>query len=131
MIKAKDDSVAKLISRGKKQGYLTLNDVVKLFPEAEENIEVLDSLYEKLLEAGVDVFDVDSEKEAIKMAHEEELDVSKMKVDKTVSADPVRMYLREIGKVDLLTGPQEVELAKRALTCAWWFRLQKSIWGEA
>ena len=113
-VKGKNDSVAKLISRGKKQGYLTLNDLIKVFPEAEENIEVLDSLYEKLIEAGVDVFDVESEKEAIKMAHEEELDVSKMKVDKTVSADPVRMYLREIGKVDLLTGPQEVELAKRA-----------------
>src|SRR3990167_1765486 len=110
----KDIKTTKLISKGKKQGFLTLNEILEIFPEAEENIETLDYLYEKLLEAGVDVFDVDSEKEAAKLAEIEEIDLSKIKMDKTVSSDPVRMYLREIGKVNLLTAPEEVDLAKRA-----------------
>lgn len=112
--KEKDPNVTKLVAKGKKQGYLTLNDVLEIFPTAEENIELLDSLYEKLLEANVDVFDVDSEKEAAKLAEIEEIDLSKIKLDKTVSSDPVRMYLREIGKVDLLTAAQETDLAQKA-----------------
>ncbi|HSX39443.1 MAG TPA: RNA polymerase sigma factor RpoD [Candidatus Saccharimonadales bacterium] len=110
----RDANISKLISHGKKQGYLTLNDVLALFPDAEENIDTLDYLYEKLLEAGVDVFDVESEKDAEKLARLDEIDLSKIKMDGTASSDPVRMYLREIGKVDLLTGPQEIELAKKA-----------------
>lgn len=110
----RDTNVTKLIAKGKKQGFLTLNDILNLFPEAEENIEMLDYLYEKLLEASVDVFDIDAEKEAEKLNAEEEIDLSKLKVDKAVSTDPVRMYLREIGKVDLLTAAEEVDLAKRS-----------------
>jgi RNA polymerase primary sigma factor len=110
----KDVNITKLVARGKKQGYLTLNEVLEIFPEAEENVELLDSLYEKLVEAGIDVFDVESVKEAEKLAEVEEMDLSKIKLDKTTSSDPVRMYLREIGKVDLLTAEQEVTLAKKA-----------------
>ncbi len=109
-----DVALNKLVTKGKKQGYLTVNELLEFFPDAEENIELLDQLYEKLLDAGVDVFDVDSAKEAEKLMGADEIDLSKIKMDKAVSSDPVRMYLREIGKVDLLTAPQEVELAKKA-----------------
>ncbi len=109
-----EGNITKLVSRGKKQGYLTLDQVLELFPEAEEKLEMLDFLYEKLLEAGVEVFDVNSEKEAEKVAHFEEIDLSKIKLDKAVSSDPVRMYLREIGKHDLLKAEEEVSLAKKA-----------------
>jgi RNA polymerase primary sigma factor len=109
-----DTQVSKLVSRGKKNGYLTIDDILEIFPSAEENIETLDSLYEKLMESGVEVFDVDSEKEAEKLAQLEDIDLTKIKLDKAVSSDPVRMYLREIGKHDLLTATEEVELAKKA-----------------
>jgi RNA polymerase primary sigma factor len=110
----KELGVNKLTTKGKKQGYLTLNDILGIFPDAEEDIELLDHLYEKLMDAGVDVFDVESEKEAEKLAQIQEIDLSKIKLDKTLSSDPVRMYLREIGKHELLTAPQEVDLAQRA-----------------
>ncbi len=110
----KELGVNKLVTKGKKQGYVTLDEVLVVFPEAEENIELLDHLYEKLMEASVDVFDVASAQEAEKMIKTQDIDFSKIKLDKTLSSDPVRMYLREIGKHDLLSGPEEVDLAQRA-----------------
>jgi RNA polymerase primary sigma factor len=107
-------SINKLVTRGKKQGYLTLDDILAVFPNAEEDIETLDFLYEKLSDASVDVFDVNSAKEAEKISKLEELDLTQIKLDKTVTSDPVRMYLREIGNYDLLKAEEEVSLAKKA-----------------
>lgn len=109
----KDINLQKLIIKGKKQGFLTQEDILIYFPEAEENIAELDNLYSKLLDLGIDVFDNAVVEEA-EQAEEETLDFSSFEVDKTVSSDPVRMYLREIGKVSLLKAADEVSLAKRA-----------------
>ncbi len=113
-IDLREKNIKKLITIGKKQGYLTLSQIMDLFPHAEEEIEILDYLYERLMDAKIDVFDVESEKEAEKLAGIEDIDLTKTKLDKSVSSDPVRMYLREIGKVDLLKAEEEVSLAKRA-----------------
>ncbi len=108
-------NLKKLIVKGKKQGFLTQEDVLALFPEAEENITELDDLYGKLLEAGVDVFDNTAIEETEKEEEAPvEIDLTEFTVDKAVSTDPVRMYLREIGKVALLKAPDEVALAKAA-----------------
>ena len=115
-INTKDLGIKKLIKKGKKQGYLTLDDLLALFPNAEEDIETLDFLYEKLLETGIDVFDIGSEKEAEEVAKLEEIDLSKIKLDKTTTSDPVRMYLKEIGTYDLLTKDEEVDLAQKVET---------------
>ncbi|HRY56944.1 MAG TPA: RNA polymerase sigma factor region1.1 domain-containing protein, partial [Patescibacteria group bacterium] len=96
-INSQELGIKKLIKKGKKQGYLNLDDLLTLFPNAEEDIETLDFLYEKLMESGIDVFDIGSEKEAEKVAKLEEIDLSKIKLDKTTTSDPVRMYLKEIG----------------------------------
>ena len=109
-------AIKKLVKKGKKQGYLTLDDVLFFFPNAEEEIEMLDFLYERLMDAGIDVFDIGSEKEAEKVARLEEIDLSKIKLDKTTTSDPVRMYLKEIGTYDLLSKSEEVELAKKVET---------------
>ncbi|KKS06808.1 MAG: RNA polymerase sigma factor [candidate division WWE3 bacterium GW2011_GWE1_41_27] len=109
-----DAVISRLVTKGKKQGFLTLDNILELFPQAEEELETLDFLYEKLVDAGVDVFDVASEKEAEKIHKFEDIDLSQIKLDKTVSSDPVRMYLREIGNYSLLTSVEEVDLAKKA-----------------
>ena len=109
-----DAVISRLVTKGKKQGFLTLDNILELFPQAEEELETLDFLYERLVDAGVDVFDVTSEKEAEKIHKFEDIDLSQIKLDKTVSSDPVRMYLREIGNYSLLTSLEEVDLAKKA-----------------
>ncbi len=109
-----DIPLKKLIAQGKKRGYVTQAEVFELFPQAEDDLESLDSLYEKLIDSGVDVFDVDSVEEAEDLKLTEEIDISKLSMDKAVLADPVRMYLREIGKVSLLNAAQEVDYARKA-----------------
>lgn len=109
----KSQNLSKLIAKGKKAGFVTQEDILANFPEAEEDIQALDKVYSKLIEMGIDVFDNSmSEDEGIEEEAPETFEA--FETDKAVSSDPVRMYLREIGKVSLLTAAEEVTLAKKA-----------------
>jgi len=109
--------VAELIKRGRDQGFLTQDEILEVFPEAEEKLQELDELYDKLLAEGIDVFEsveteeVDNDEKA-KEKLEREIEILS-KLGGAESTDPVRQYLREIGKVPLLVAEEEVELAKR------------------
>lgn len=114
-MKRKD--VVGLIKKGREQGFLTQDEILIVFPDAEERLIELDELYDKLLAEGIDVFEsveteeVDSDEKA-KEKLEREIEILS-KLGGAESTDPVRQYLREIGKVPLLGAEEEVELAKR------------------
>jgi RNA polymerase primary sigma factor len=98
-----------LVELGKKRGYLTHDEILEQFPEAEQNIELIDRVYSTLLEQGVDVVEDPKDVEAPKGKEDEE----PREAEGVAIDDPVRMYLKEIGKVSLLSPDLEVELAQR------------------
>lgn len=110
-------AVGDLIKKGRDQGFLTQDDVMEVFPDAENRIEELDDLYDKLLAETIDVFEsvtpdeIDTDEKA-KEKLDREIELL-TKLSDTESTDPVRQYLREIGRVALLDAEDEVELAKR------------------
>ncbi|HEU4798802.1 MAG TPA: sigma-70 family RNA polymerase sigma factor, partial [bacterium] len=99
-----------LVELGRKRGYLTHDEILEQFPEAEQNIELIDRVYSVLLQQGIDVVeDAEEAKPKAKSEEEEEpREVAGVAID-----DPVRMYLKEIGKVSLLSPQLEIELAQR------------------
>src|SRR5213594_2442222 len=117
------EGVQKLIDIGKEKGYLLYDEVSDLLPpEISASAEDLDDLFSAFGTAGIEVIDTDDqsfagldkvagEKKFEEQPEDIELDLTPGALEKT--NDPVRMYLREMGTVPLLTRDGEVEIAKR------------------
>jgi RNA polymerase primary sigma factor len=110
-------NIISLIKKGRDQGFLTQDDILEVFPNAERRLTELDELYDKLLSEGIDVFESIAADELesddkVKERLEREIQILS-KLSGAESTDPVRQYLREIGRVPLLIAEEEVELAKR------------------
>src|SRR6478736_4535599 len=117
-IEEKYDEVRQLISIGKEKGYLLYDEVNELLPADITSSDELDDLFSTFGSAGIEVVDSEQKYREDKLldrtgegAEELELDLTPGALDKT--NDPVRMYLREMGTVPLLTREGEVAIAKR------------------
>src|SRR5487761_1627096 len=112
--KFKDELIAvagQLIVKGKEQGYLTPDDILQGFPEIEAEPDQIFRIFAAFKEIGIEVTDGEKDFEEVKQIDDEMLlDIEMM--DSVSLDDPVRMYLKEISRVGLLTANDEVELAQ-------------------
>ena len=103
------EKVKELVRLAQEQGYLTYSDINEALPEALVTPEELDEIYIKLRNLEVEIVD-QAEVDRVKQPEPEEED-EKTRLD--ILDDPVRMYLKQMGQVPLLTREQEVEISKR------------------
>jgi RNA polymerase primary sigma factor len=117
-IEDKYEGVKELITLGKERGYLLYDEVNDVLPEDLTSSEDLDNIFYLFGDAGIEVIDSEQQFEGAEKkgqakedGEEQDHELSSESLDKT--NDPVRMYLREMGTVPLLTRDGEVEIAKR------------------
>ena len=108
------EKVDALITLGRERGYITYDEIMREFPTIEDNVELLEDMYELFGTAGIDVLEGGG---MLEDTSADSVLASKKLQNRRSDAgyDSVQMYLREIGQYPLLNGNQEKELAKRIL----------------
>jgi RNA polymerase primary sigma factor len=116
-----EEQKQQLVEQAKKDGHISQRDIFAVLPDTPENAEILDALYTELADSNIEVTATEPNAEDFtdEWAEDESEDDTptdtRIYLDDDISDDSVRLYLREIGKIPLLSAEEELALAHRVV----------------